>query len=129
MNNTLNKSSSDDKQKLNELVVFLERSANEDLYEGKKILEIYKKYNFSFDQLFTVSDSVQKLQRPESHAILYQAMLLAQKPETKLKILTTLREKLTLNGLEKIAEPIYFDELAKILNVKRTFKSKYDFTT
>ena len=40
-------------------------------------------------------------------------MLLAQKPETKLKILTTLREKLTLNGLEKIAEPIYFDELAK----------------
>lgn len=119
LNNTLNKSSSDDKQKLNELVVFLERSANEDLYEGKKILEIYKKYNFSFDQLFTVSDSVQKLQRPESHAILYQAMLLAQKPETKLKILTTLREKLTLNGLEKIAEPIYFDELAKILNVKK----------
>ena len=119
LNDTLNKSSPDNKQKLNELVIFLERSANEDLYKGKKILEIYKKYNFSFNQLFTVSDSVQKLQRPESHAILYQAMLLAQKPETKLKILTTLREKLILNGLEKIAEPIYFDELVKILNVKK----------
>ena len=48
-------------------------------------LEIYKKYNFSFDQLFRVDDAVKNLKRPESHALLYQAMLLAQKPETKIK--------------------------------------------
>ena len=110
LDETMNKSSSNEKKKLNDLVIFLERSANEDLYQSKKILEIYKKYNFSFDQLFRVDDAVQNLKRPESHAILYQAMLLAQKPETKIKILNSLREKLKLNGLEKIAEPVYFSE-------------------
>ena len=116
---TMNKSSSDEKKKLNELVIFLERSANEDLYQSKKILEIYKKYNFSFDQLFRVEDAVQNLKRPESHAILYQAMLLAQKPETKIKILNSLREKLILNGLTKIAEPVYFSELNKISSTRK----------
>ena len=121
---TMKKSSPDEKNKLNELVIFLERSANEDLYQSKKILEIYKKYNFSFDQLFRVDDAVQNLKRPESHAILYQAMLLAQKPETKIKILNSLREKLILNGLTKIAEPVYFSELIKISNTRKDLIDK-----
>jgi hypothetical protein len=105
------------------LVIFLERSANENLYQSNKILEIYKKYNFSFGQIFKVNDAVQKLKRPESHAILYQAMLLAQKPESKIKILNSLKEKLILNGLTKIAEPIYYDELTKILNTRKDLVS------
>ena len=121
---TMKKSSPDEKNKLNELVIFLERSANEDLYKSKKILEIYKKYNFSFDQLFKVDDAVQNLKRPESHAILYQAMLLAQKPETKIKILNSLREKLILNGLAKIAEPVYYGELIKISNTRKDLIDK-----
>ena len=120
----MKKSSPDEKNKLNELVIFLERSANDDLYQSKKILEIYKKYNFSFDQLFRVDDAVQNLKRPESHAILYQAMLLAQKPETKIKILNSLREKLILNGLVKIAEPVYFSELIKISNTRKDLIDK-----
>ena len=121
---TMKKSSTDEKNKLNELVIFLERSANEELYQIKKILEIYKKYNFSFDQLFRVDDAVKKLKRPESHAILYQAMLLAQKPEAKIKILNSFREKLTLNGLAKIAEPVYFSELNKISNTRKDLVDK-----
>ena len=121
---TMKKSSTDEKNKLNELVIFLERSANEELYQIKKILEIYKKYNFSFDQLFRVDDAVKKLKRPESHAILYQAMLLAQKPETKIKILNSFREKLILNGLAKIAEPVYFSELNKISNIRKDLVDK-----
>ena len=121
---TMKKSSTDEKNKLNELVIFLERSANEELYQIKKILEIYKKYNFSFDQLFRVDDAVKKLKRPESHAILYQAMLLAQKPETKIKILNSFREKLILNGLAKIAEPVYFSELNKISNTRKDLVDK-----
>ena len=121
---TMKKSSPDEKKRLNELVIFLERSANEDLYQSKKILEIYKKYNFSFDQLFRVDDAVKNLKRPESHAILYQAMLLAQKPETKIKILNSLREKLILNGLTKIAEPVFFSELNKISSIRKDLIDK-----
>ena len=51
-------------------------------------------------------------------------MLLAQRPETKLKILNSLKEKLKLNGLINIAEPIYFDELIKISNIKKDFIDK-----
>ncbi len=121
---TMKKSSPDEKNKLNELVIFLERSANDDLYQSKKILEIYKKYNFSFNQLFRVDDAVKNLKRPESHAILYQAMLLAQNPEMKIKILNSLREKLILNGLAKIAEPVYFSELNKISSTRKDLIDK-----
>ena len=114
LDDALKNTSSDKKKDLNDLVIFLERSVNEDLYPYEKILEIYKKYNFSFEQLFKVQDAVKNLKRPESHAILYQAMLLAQKPEIKLKILSDFKDKLIINGLEKIAEPIYFLETEKI---------------
>ncbi|MCI5054419.1 MAG: hypothetical protein MRY23_06380 [Pelagibacteraceae bacterium] len=114
LDDAMKDTSPDKKKELNDLVIFLERSVNEDLYPYKKILDIYKKYNFSFNQLFQVEDAVKNLRRPESHAILYQAMLLAQKPDIKLKILNNFKDKLTVNGLEKIAEPVYYLELEKI---------------
>ena len=114
LDDTMKDTSPDKKKELNDLVIFLERSVNENLYPYEKILDIYKKYNFSFNQLFQVEDAVKNLRRPESHAILYQAMLLAQKPDIKLKILNNFKDKLTVNGLEKIAEPVYYLELEKI---------------
>jgi len=114
LDDAMKDTSPDKKKELNDLVIFLERSVNEDLYPYEKILDIYKKYNFSFNQLFQVEDTVKNLRRPESHAILYQAMLLAQKPDIKLKILNNFKDKLTVNGLEKIAEPVYYLELEKI---------------
>ena len=114
LDDAMKNTSPDKKKELNDLVIFLERSVNEDLYPYKNILDIYKKYNFSFNQLFQVEDAVKNLRRPESHAILYQAMLLAQKLDIKLKILNNFKDKLTVNGLEKIAEPVYYLELEKI---------------
>jgi len=114
LDDAMKDTSPDKKKELNDLVIFLERSVNENLYPYEKILDIYKKYNFSFNQLFQVEDAVKNLRRPESHAILYQAMLLAQKPDIKLKILNNFKDKLTVNGLEKIAEPVYYLELEKI---------------
>ncbi len=114
LDDAMKDTSPDKKKELNDLVIFLERSVNEDLYPYEKILDIYKKYNFSFNQLFQVEDAVKNLRRPESHAILYQAMLLAQKSDIKLKILNNFKDKLTVNGLEKISEPVYYLELEKI---------------
>ena len=114
LDDAMKDTSPDKKKELNDLVIFLERSVNEDLYPYEKILDIYKKYNFSFNQLFQVEDAVKNLRRPESHAILYQAMLLAQKPDIKLKVLNNFKDKLTVNGLKKIAEPVYYLELEKI---------------
>jgi len=113
-------SSDQNKESLNNLVIFLERSVNENLYQHDKILDIYKKYKFSFAQLFEVDEAVKNLKRPESHAILYQAMLLANDPERKLKILNEFKDKLTLNGLEKVVSPVYFSELDKIYKTKPT---------
>ena len=114
LDNVLKDTSAENKNKLNELVIFLERAVNEDLYSYEKILDIYKKYNFSFEQLFKVDEATQNLKRPESHAILYQAMLLTQKPELKIEVLNNFKEKLYLNGLQKIADPVYYLELDKI---------------
>ena len=64
---TMKKSSSNEKNKLNELVIFLERSANEELYQSKKILEIYKKYN------------------SESNVKIFEIIVTVHKPDTILK--------------------------------------------
>ena len=109
-------SSPENKSELNELIIFLERSANEDLYESNKILDIYKKYSFSFEQLFKPLEASKNLKRPESHAILYQGMLLAQDPKIKLNILSDFKNKLELNGLSKVVKPIFYQELKKIHN-------------
>ncbi len=129
LENAMINSSAEKKNNLNDLVIFLERSVNEDLFDYERILEIYKKYNFSFNQLFEVERAVKDLKRPESHAILYQAMLLAQKPEIKLQILNNFKDKLILNGLDKIANPVYYNELEKIYNannnlIKKELKEK-----
>ena len=109
-------SSPENKSELNELIIFLERAANEDLYESNKILDIYKKYSFSFEQLFKPLEASKNLKRPESHAILYQGMLLAQDPKIKLNILNDFKNKLELNGLSKVVKPIFYQELKKIYN-------------
>ena len=41
-------------------------------------------------------------------------MLLTQKPELKIEVLNNFKEKLYLNGLQKIADPVYYLELDKI---------------
>ncbi|MBL61231.1 MAG: hypothetical protein CMI85_03795 [Candidatus Pelagibacter sp.] len=114
----MNRNLDDTNENLNNFVIFLEKSANEDLYDYKKILEIYKKYNFSFDQLLNFENAVGNLKRPELHAILYQAILLAQKPEIKLQVIKKFKDQLTLSGLRKIAEPVYYLELDKIYKTK-----------
>ncbi len=108
----------DNKTELNNLVIFLERSSNEDLYSPDKILDIYKKYNFSFEQLLKPIEASENLRRPESHAILYQGMILAQDPDIKLNILNQFKDKLKLNGLDKVIMPIYYKELEKIISQK-----------
>lgn len=114
LNNVMTNTSTEDKNALNKLIIFLERSVNEDLYDYQNILDIYKKYNFSFDNLLNVEQSSKNLKRPESHAIIYQAMLLAQDTKKKIQLLNIFRDKLTTNGLEKIANPVYHSELEKI---------------
>jgi hypothetical protein len=96
------------------LLFFLRERLMKTFIVIEKILDIYKKYNFSFEQLFKVDEATQNLKRPESHAILYQAMLLTQKPELKIEVLNNFKEKLYLNGLQKIADPVYYLELDKI---------------
>ena len=108
----------DNKTELNNLVIFLERSSNEDLYSPDKILDIYKKYNFSFEQLLKPIEASENLKRPESHAILYQGMILAQDPNIKLNVLNQFKDKLKLNGLDKVIMPIYYKELEKIISQK-----------
>lgn len=124
---SLEEKNESNQKKFDEFVLFLERSVNENLYDLNQVLNIYKKYNFSFAQLLNPQESSQKLKRPESHAILYQAALLAQDSKIKLEILKTFKDKLTLNGLKSIGEPVFFNELAilvkkdpKIIDEKQT---------
>ena len=100
--------------KLNDIIIFLERSTNDDLIDIENLTALYKKVTFTVDDLINPKTASKKYQRPVSHALLFQALILSQDDFIKYEILKALKNKLYLNGLNKIADKIYLKEILKI---------------
>ena len=99
---------------LNKIIIFLERSANDNLIDKKILLSLYKKLTFSIDDLINPKTASKKYQRPVSHALLYQAFILSQDDFIKYEILQSFYNKLKLNGLISLADAFYNEKLTEI---------------
>ena len=100
--------------KLNDIIIFLERSANDELIDIENLITLYKKMTFTIDDLINPKTASKKYQRPVSHALLFQALIISQDDFIKYEILKVLKEKLYLNGLNMIADKIYLDQISKL---------------
>tara|TARA_B100000242_G_scaffold112371_1_gene78391 strand:- start:214 stop:1341 length:1128 start_codon:yes stop_codon:yes gene_type:complete len=109
---------------LNKIIIFLERSANDNLIDKKILLSLYKKLTFSIDDLINPKTASKKYQRPVSHALLYQAFILSQDDFIKYEILQSFYNKLKLNGLISLADTFYNEKLTEINQDILTDKDK-----
>ena len=93
-------------------ISLLEKATHQGSYEELDLLNLYKRFQFSVDQLLNIELETQKVSKIQSRALLYQGILLNKDPNTVIKF-----SKLLKDSFDKDNIPNAFNsELKKILN-------------
>ena len=93
-------------------ISLLEKATHQGNYEELDLLNLYKRFQFSVDQLLNIELEIQKVSKIQSRALLYQGILLNKDPNTVIKF-----SKLLKDSFDKDNIPNAFNsELKKILN-------------
>ena len=90
----------------------LEKATHNKNYSEQELFELYKRFQFNFNQLLNVRDFLQSLSNIEARALLYQKILLESEKEEKLKLLKILKQSFKEDDLENAFD----EELKKFLN-------------
>ena len=92
-------------------VKFLEKATSEDIFEERDLLNLYKKFQFEFDDLINYEKALKNLPDYEGRALLYQRFLLTDNIEKKLLLLSKLNSSFEKSNFKKSFD----DELSKLL--------------
>ncbi len=105
----------------------LELAAHNKNYPEKDLLEIYKRFQFNFDQLLNAENSYKSLESIEARALIYQKILLVTEMKERLrllKILKNLFKKDKVNNAFDIELKKFLDEMDP-LNIPDNLTSFY----
>tara|TARA_B100001057_G_scaffold446384_1_gene484882 strand:- start:1267 stop:2994 length:1728 start_codon:yes stop_codon:yes gene_type:complete len=92
-------------------ISLLEKATHQGNYEEIDLLNLYKRFQFSVDQLLNIKEEMQRISKIQSRALLYQGILLNKDPNTVINLSKLLKE-----SFEKENIPNAFNsELKKIL--------------
>ena len=100
-----------------EKIKFFEKATNDKNYTEQELFELYKRFQFTIDQLLSAKENYKLFQTYEGRALLYQRLLLTTDIQDKLDLCSKLKESFVSDGLENI----FTEELSKILK-----EIKYD---
>ena len=73
-------------------ISLLEKATHQGNYEELDLLNLYKRFQFSVDQLLNIESEIQKISKIKSRALLYQGILLNKDPKTIVKLSKLLKE-------------------------------------
>ena len=68
-------------------VKLIETATNEGIYEEQELFDLYKRFQFNFNQLLDAQNEYKKLSKIEGRALIYQKILLESEMVEKLKLL------------------------------------------
>ena len=74
-----------------EEVFLLEKATHDQNYDENELFNLYKRFQFSIDQLLNVESEHQKLSKIKSRALLYQGILLTNNANDKIKLCEILK--------------------------------------
>ncbi len=92
-------------------ISLLEKATHQGNYEEIDLLNLYKRFQFSVDQLLNIDDEIQKISKIQSRALLYQGILLNKDPNIVVKLSRALKESFKNDNISNAFD----DELKKIL--------------
>ena len=102
-----------------EKIIYIEKATHSQNYEEEELFNLYKRFQFSIDQLITVEASYKLLSEYERRALLYQGILIHNSPEKKIKLIKILFDEFSKSKIEnafnnylvKILKEINKDEI------------------
>ena len=89
------------------------KATHEKNYSEDELFKIYKKFQFSINQLLTVEDSYKLLTKTEGRALLYQGILLTTDLPKKFNLMKLLKDSFAEDNLENAFD----NELDKFLTI------------
>lgn len=108
-----------------EQIKMIEKATNDEIYEEQELLDLYKRFQFSINQLINFKDVYKDLPDHEGRALLYQRLLLTVDIELKLDLCVKLKK----NFIESDLSNAFNKELAKILKQIDKDEIPSNFTT
>ena len=108
-----------------EQVKLIEKATNEEAYDEKELLNLYKKFQFDINQLINIDENYKLLPDFEARALLYQRLLLTVDIEQKLVLVSKLKKLFDESKLSKAFD----DELSNILKTIDEEEVPSNFTT
>ena len=96
-----------------EKISIIEKATHEKNYSEDELFKIYKKFQFSINQLLTVEDSYKLLTKTEGRALLYQGILLTTDLPKKFNLMKLLKDSFAEDNLENAFD----NELDKFLTI------------
>ena len=92
-------------------ISLLEKATHQGNYEEIDLLNLYKRFQFSVDQLLNIDNEIRKISKIQSRALLYQGILLNKDPNIAVKLSRALKESFENDNISNAFD----DELKKIL--------------
>ena len=92
-------------------ITLLEKATHQGNYEEIDLLNFYKRFQFSVDQLLNIDNEIQKISKIQSRALLYQGILLNKDPNIVVKLSRALKESFENDDISNAFD----NELKKIL--------------
>lgn len=109
-----------DENKIN----IIEKATHDGIYEEKELFNLYKRFQFSIDQLLNIKQSYKLLSNIESRALLYQGVLINSEVNIKLELIKILKDSFIADQIESA----FKNELANILKKIDLEKIPSNFT-
>ena len=75
-------------------ISLIEKATHQGNYDELDLLNLYKRFQFSIDQLLNIEEEIEKISKIQSRALLYQGILLNKDPNTVVNLSKLLKENL-----------------------------------
>ena len=113
-----------DLEDLNKISI-IERATHERNYTEKELYNLYKRFQFTINQLLTVKQSYKLLSNVESRALVYQGILITKETQAKMELIKILKDLFIKDGIQNA----FKDELAKILKEIDIYEVPSNYTS
>ena len=78
----------------------IEKATHQKYYVEKELFELYKRFQFSINQLLNIKESTKVLSAIESRALIYQGILITSEVEDKLQLMNALKNSFKNDNIE-----------------------------
>ena len=99
---------------INELdkIANIEKATHDGNYSEKELFELYKRFQFTINQLLNIKESTKALPAIEARALIYQGILITTNIEKKLELMNALKNSFKIDEMEEA----FSDELRNLLS-------------